>query len=209
MLAFDGTGVEGLRASGRAEVNAEQVVIPVNARAARITGLKATAGGSLRNVRARGDFAYAAGRLISDNLKIDSDRMNATAFVLADLGEGVYRGMLEGRINDYRIEGFGTVNLTADVDIESVGDRGFGVDGRFGVRTAKFANEIVRALFGGETVSTGCSGMPPAGTITLTQLSGSAPDFPLSGAGRYKPGGPVGLDVLARPTQRRPPPPPV
>src|SRR3546814_9162366 len=31
-LAFDGTGVEGLRASGRAEVNAEQVVIPVNAR---------------------------------------------------------------------------------------------------------------------------------------------------------------------------------
>src|SRR3546814_6119351 len=79
MLAFDGTGVEGLRASGRAEVNAEQVVIPVNARAARITGLNAAAGGILRNVRVSGDFAYAAGRLISDNLKIDSDRMNATA----------------------------------------------------------------------------------------------------------------------------------
>src|SRR3546814_5665185 len=87
MLAFDGTGVEGLRASGRAEVNAEQVVIPVNARAARITGLNAAAGGILRNVRVSGDFAYAAGRLISDNLKIDSDRMNATAVVLADRSE--------------------------------------------------------------------------------------------------------------------------
>src|SRR3546814_21193950 len=97
-----------------------------------------------RNVRVSGDFAYAAGRLISDNLKIDSDRMNATAVVLADLGEGVYRGMLEGRINDYRIEGFGTVNLTADVDIESVGDRGFGVAGRFGVRHATIENETVR-----------------------------------------------------------------
>src|SRR3546814_671704 len=190
-LAFDGTGVEGLRASGRAEVNAEQVVIPVNARAARITGLNAAAGGILRNVRVSGDFAYAAGRLISDNLKIDSDRMNATAVVLADLGEGVYRGMLEGRINDYRIEGFGTVNLTADVDIESVGDRGFGVDGRFGVRTAKIENETVRDLFGGEAVFTGRIGMTPEGAITLTQLSGRAPDFRLSGSGRYEPGGTV------------------
>src|SRR3546814_16050783 len=96
----------------------------------------------------------------SDLLKIDSDRMNATAVVLADLGEGVYRGMLEGRINDYRIEGFGTVNLTADVDIESVGDRGFGVDGRFGDRTAKIENETVRDLFGGEAVCTGRLGQP-------------------------------------------------
>src|SRR3546814_17611285 len=56
-LAFDGTGVEGLRASGRAEVNAEQVVIPVNARAARITGINAAAGGILGKVRAGGNLA--------------------------------------------------------------------------------------------------------------------------------------------------------
>src|SRR3546814_6630697 len=94
--------------------------------------------------------------------------------------------MVEGPINDYRIEGFGTVNLTADVDIESVGDRGFGVDGRFGVRTAKIENETVRDLFGGEAVFTGRIGMTPEGAITLTQLSGRAPDFRLSGSGRYE-----------------------
>src|SRR3546814_13038920 len=112
MLAFDGTGVEGLRASGRAEVNAEQVVIPVNARAARITGLNDAAGGILRNVRVSGDFAYAAGRLISDHLKIDSDRMNATAVLLAELGAGGYTGMLVVSINDYRIAGCSPANHT-------------------------------------------------------------------------------------------------
>src|SRR3546814_15709868 len=69
-LAFDGPGVEGLRASGRAEVNAEQVVIPVNARAARHTGLTAAAGGTLRNVRVHGDLASAAGRPLCHILKI-------------------------------------------------------------------------------------------------------------------------------------------
>src|SRR3546814_9935893 len=71
----------------------------------------------------------------------------------------------------------------------------FGVDGRFGVRTAKIENETVRDLFGGEAVFTGRIGMTPEGAITLTQLSGRAPDFRLSGGGRYEPGGTVRLDV--------------
>src|SRR3546814_19578987 len=39
-LAFAGTGVAGMRASGRAQVNAEPVAIPEHARAARIPGRK-------------------------------------------------------------------------------------------------------------------------------------------------------------------------
>src|SRR3546814_5148734 len=49
-------------------------------------------------------------------------------------------------------------------------------------------NETVRDLFGGEAVFTGRIGMTPEGAITLTQLSGRAPDFRLSGSGRYEPG---------------------
>src|SRR3546814_14359204 len=43
-LAFDGTGVEGLGASGRAGVNAERAVRTVNVRAARHTVLNPHAG---------------------------------------------------------------------------------------------------------------------------------------------------------------------
>src|SRR3546814_11217953 len=68
-LAFDGTGVEGLRASGRAEVNAAQVVLPVNERAARLTGLNAAQGGITRKWGGSGDSDYAAGRRLSPNLK--------------------------------------------------------------------------------------------------------------------------------------------
>src|SRR3546814_19746638 len=70
-LAFDGTGVEGLPARGRAEVNAEQVVIPVNARAARLTGLNAADGGITRHIRVSGEFPYSDDRLLSHPLTND------------------------------------------------------------------------------------------------------------------------------------------
>src|SRR3546814_4998943 len=82
---------------------------PVSATASRVTGLNAAAGGLLNNLRVKGDFAYAAGKLISDNLKIDSDRVDATAIVLADMDNAVYRGALKGRVHDYRIDGVGKI----------------------------------------------------------------------------------------------------
>src|SRR3546814_5370349 len=78
-IAFDATGIENLKASGRAVIDADRIRIPVSATASRVTGLNAAAGGLLNNLRVKGDFAYAAGKLISDNLKIDSDRVDATA----------------------------------------------------------------------------------------------------------------------------------
>ena len=56
----------------------------------------------LTNVSAVGNFAYSNGKLLSDNLKIRSDRIDATAIVVADLPSGHYTGALKGRVNDYR-----------------------------------------------------------------------------------------------------------
>lgn len=198
-LVFDETGVQGLRASGRAEVDAKRILIPVKARAQRITGLDNIAGGALRDVRIEGDFAYAAGKLISENLKIDSDRLDATAFVLADFEEGIYRGLLEGRLNNYRIEGFGIVSVTADLDLEAAGDDGFQIDGRFGIRTARLDNATVRDMLGGQAVLTGRVAMTPRGDFILSRLKGRSPEFTLlSGRGRYGVDGAVSLDIAAR-----------
>lgn len=204
-LAFDATGIEGLRASGRAVIDSDRIRIPITAQAKRVTGLNAAAGGLLQNLRVKGDFAYASGKLISDNLKIDSDKVDATAVVLADLPNALYRGALKGRVNDYRVDGVGIVNLTTDVELVPGKNGGFGLSGRFGVRTAKLDNASVRDFLGGNALVTGRIGMTPEGTFTLAQLKGAAPSFTiLSGAGSYAPNGAVAFDARATSRQYGP-----
>ncbi|MDX3909768.1 MAG: translocation/assembly module TamB domain-containing protein [Sphingobium sp.] len=204
-LAFDATGIEGLRATGRAVIDSDRIRIPVTARARRVTGLNAAAGGLLQNLRLKGDFAYASGKLISDNLKIDSDRVDATAIVLADLSNAIYRGALKGRVNDYRVDGVGIVNLTTDVKIVPGAKGGFGLSGRFGVRTAKLDNASVRDFLGGNALVTGRIGMTPEGSFTLANLKGAAPNFTiLSGSGRYATNGAVSFDGRATSRQYGP-----
>lgn len=202
MLAFDRTGIEGLKASGRAVIDADRIRIPINATARRVTSLNAAAGGLLTNLRVKGDFAYAAGKLISDNLKIDSDKVDATAIVLADLDNAIYRGALKGRVNDYRIDGVGIVNLTTDIDLVPGPKGGWGLSGKFAARTAQWDNASVRDFLGGNAVLSGRIGMTPQGKFTLAGLKGAAPDFQVhSGSGSYDADGAIAFDAAA--TSRR------
>ncbi|WP_150291197.1 translocation/assembly module TamB domain-containing protein [Sphingobium estronivorans] len=204
-LAFDATGIENLKASGRAVIDADRIRIPVNATASRVTGLNAAAGGLLHNLRVKGDFAYAAGKLISDNLKIDSDRVDATAIVLADLDHAIYRGALKGRVNDYKIDGVGIVNLNTDVHLVPGPRGGFGLDGKFGVRTARWENASVRDFLGGNAVMSGRIGMTPEGKFTLAGLKGAAPNFQVhSGSGSYDTDGAITFDAKASSRQYGP-----
>ncbi|MBA4090401.1 MAG: hypothetical protein C0494_07410 [Sphingobium sp.] len=204
-LAFDATGIENLKASGRAVIDSDRIRIPINATATRVTGLNAAAGGLLQNLRVKGDFAYAAGKLISDNLKIDSDRVDATAIVLADLDNALYRGALKGRVNDYKIDGVGIVNLNTDVELVPGPRGGFGLSGRFGVRTARWENASVRDFLGGNAVASGKIGMTPEGKFTLAGLKGAAPNFTIhSGSGSYDTDGQVAFDATASSKQYGP-----
>jgi translocation and assembly module TamB len=205
LLAFDQTGIEGLKAKGRAVLDADRIRIPVNATARRVTGLNAAAGGLLQNLRVKGDFAYAAGKLISDNLKIDSDRVDATAIVLADLDNAIYRGALKGRVNDYKIDGVGIVNLSTDVELVPGPKGGWGLSGKFGVRTARWENASVRDFLGGNAVMSGRIGMTPEGKFTLAGLKGAAPNFRVhSGTGSYDTNGAITFDAAASSRQYGP-----
>ncbi|KFL48424.1 hypothetical protein IL54_3855 [Sphingobium sp. ba1] len=204
-LAFDATGIENLKASGRAVIDTDRIRIPVNATASRVTGLNAAAGGLMNNLRVRGDFAYAGGKLISDNLKIDSDRIDATAIILADLDNALYRGALKGRVNDYKIDGVGIVNLNTDVELVPGPKGGFGLSGRFGVRTARWENASVRDFLGGNAVASGRIGMTPEGKFTLAGLKGAAPNFTIqSGSGSYDTDGAIAFDATASSRQYGP-----
>ncbi len=116
-IGFDKTVVQGLYAEGRSRVDADRIIVPVAGRIARVTGLNAAAGGLLTKVTINGEFAISGDTILSDNLRIRSPQIDATAIVVADLSTGIYRAGLKGRINDYRIEGVGIINLTTDMNL--------------------------------------------------------------------------------------------
>ncbi|MGO1304902.1 MAG: translocation/assembly module TamB domain-containing protein, partial [Sphingomonas parapaucimobilis] len=77
-LGFGETSVQNLYAEGLAKVNADRILVPVKARAKRIAGLNAAVGGLTNNVAIQGDFAIAMPNILSDNLRIRSDNIDAT-----------------------------------------------------------------------------------------------------------------------------------
>ena len=198
VIGFGETAVQGLTASGIAKVDADHILIPVNARAARITGLNAAVGGLLDNVAINGDFAIAKGKVLSDNLRIRSRRIDATAVIVADLATGLYRGGLNGRINDYVVAGVGVVSLQTDARLVTVPGGGFGITGHVAARTSKIFNEGARTFLGGNAVVATDVAYRPDGIITFRNLRLNAPQFRVSrGQGRYDPRGPLLVEADA------------
>ena len=205
ILGFGETQVEQLYASGLATVNADHILIPISARAARVTGLNAAAGGLLDNVTINGDLAIAGAKLLSDNLKIRSRKIDAAALVVADLSTGLYRGALNGRVNDYRVDGVGIVSLRTDAKLVTVPSGGFGITGHVAAKTSQIFNEGARTFLGGNAVATADVGYDPSGIITFRNLRLSAPQFRVTrGQGRYDPKGPLLIDADAYSAQYGP-----
>lgn len=185
-IGFGTMMIEGLNAGGRATIDAQHILIPVNASARRVTGLTAAAGGLLTNLAVNGDLAWSNGRLLSDNLRIRSSKIDATAIVLADPASGRYTGALKGRVNDYRVEGLGRISLTTDAKLVPAPAGGFGVRGVFRVVTRSLDNAALRNGLGGNAVTTARFGFDGNGTFSLTGLRLTAPAFTiLGGSGSY------------------------
>jgi translocation and assembly module TamB len=185
-IGFGATGIEGLAASGRATIDAKRILIPVNATAQRVTGLNAAAGGLLANLSVNGDLAYSDGRLLSDNLRLRSSQIDATAIILADINSGTYTGAIKGRINDYHVDGLGRVALTTDAKIVPGKKGGFGIVGAFKVVTRSLDNATVRDTLGGNAVTTARFGFDENGIASLQGLRMTAPAFRVTdGGGSY------------------------
>ena len=188
-LGFNETTVEGLRAMGSARIDTDRIVIPISASARRITGLNEAVGGLLTNVALDGSLAMSGSRVLSDNLRIRSDRINATAVVVADLARGQYRAGLQGRINNYLVRGIGLLDIDSNMDVVTQGD-GFGIRGRVAVRTRRIDNASARDFLGGNAIVTANINMNPAGVISFDNVRVAAPLLRItSGSGTYSPDG--------------------
>ncbi|MGQ3063370.1 MAG: translocation/assembly module TamB domain-containing protein [Sphingopyxis sp.] len=204
-LAFNDIVVEGISLAGKARVDADQIVIPVAGRAARIRGLDTVAGGTLVQVRLDGDLAYSNGRILSDNLRLRSPRIDAKAIIIADLNKGFYTGAIDGRINDYRIESVGIFDIDTDADLKTAPRGGFEIVGRVRARSTKLLNSGVRDFLGGNATASSDVRYGTDGMIRFANLRMSAPRLRVTGGqGSYAPNGQIRLTARANSTDYGP-----
>ncbi|OHD07541.1 translocation/assembly module TamB domain-containing protein [Sphingopyxis sp. RIFCSPHIGHO2_12_FULL_65_19] len=204
-LAVNDIVVEGLSLAGKARVDADQIVIPVAGRAARIRGLDTVAGGTLVQVRLDGDLAYSNGRVLSDNLRLRSPRIDAKAILIADLNKGLYTGAIDGRINDYRIESVGIFDIDTDADLKTAPRGGFEIVGRVRARSTRLFNSGVRDFLGGNATASSDVRYGTDGIVRFSGLRLSAPRLRVTGGqGSYAPNGQIRLTARANSTDYGP-----
>lgn len=190
MLGFGDTRVEGLAAGGAARITPGRILIPLRARAARITGLGPSLGDLLTGVTLDGQIAVSGVRLLADDLRIRAPRIDARAVIAADLAAGTYRGALSGRVDRYLVQGAGLFDLSSDIDLVAPRGGGWALAGRFAARSVRIDNGALRDLLAGQTLITGRIGYGPTGVATLDRLRVASPGLTVTdGAGRLWPDG--------------------
>ncbi len=185
-----------LRASGETRVDMEGMSIPISATVARITGLDTAAGGALSDITLRGDIAYQNGRLLSDNLRIRSDRIDAGVTLIADLNAGRYGGAIDGKLDNYRLESVGIFNIETGVDLEADDKGDYRLAGKARARSTSLSNESISEFLGGNFIVTSDIAY---GSDAIARFSNARLDAPLlkvtDGRGTYSPTGQ--FDVVA------------
>jgi translocation and assembly module TamB len=191
-LGFGTTTVEGLYAEGKARVDANRILIPIKARAKHVAGLSAAAGGLVDNLTLEGDLAVTGDQILSDNLHLKSNRIDATAIVVADLSTGRYTGALKGRVNDYEIDGIAMVDLTTDAKLVAQPGGGWGIQGEVAARSTKIISQGVRTFLGGDATASARVKIDAKGVVSFGGLKLQAPEFRLSdGSGLVNPDGSI------------------
>jgi len=194
-LSFGGTNIQGLHAQGSARVRSQDIVVPVFARAARIDGFDSLAGGSIVGVTMNGRIGITGARLVSDDLILRSSRVNARLALAFDLSAGRYLAAVQGRVNDYLVNGVGLFDVTTNLDMTR-GPAGFGLTGRVAARSKRIDNATVRDLLGGVATITAGIAMEPSGLVRISNIRVAAPSLQVaSGGGTYRPNGALDIRV--------------
>ncbi|MGB7406555.1 MAG: translocation/assembly module TamB domain-containing protein [Pacificimonas sp.] len=177
--------MQDLAVDGEAAMTDGALTLPIQLSADRVSGLNDIVGGLLTNIGVNGTFLYADGRLATDDLTIDSDRIDGTLVLVADLTESEYTGGFQGEVNRFDIPGVGLANITAGIELVTAPDGGFGVRGPVRLRTTRIDSDIIREFIGGQATVTGQLVSPGDGAYGIDNLRVTGPGLRASGEGRY------------------------
>jgi translocation and assembly module TamB len=212
-LAFDTTGFEAVRATGRGTLSPAPVTVPIKLTAARVTGVGDVAGGILRNLAVSGALKVTAKKLTGDKLAFSSDKLGGKLDLAVDLVTGQYDVALTGQILRYFIPGIGIVDVQSELKVlPGAGGRGTVVQGRGKAAVRRFDNAFLRSLAGGlPQIDTGLVRSPdgilhfkgltlrgPAITIAANGYRRKDGTFFLEGAGTQAQYGPFRIRLDGR-----------
>jgi translocation and assembly module TamB len=183
-VAFDQTGFERVRATGRGRLSKAAVSVPIRLAAERVTGVGDVAGGILRNLSVAGVLKVTPKLLTGQGLAFRSDKLGGKLSLLVDLVTGRYDVTLSGGLQRYLIPGIGIVDVTSDVSVvPGPGGIGTRVVGRGRAIVRRFDNAFLRGLAGGlPRIDTQFERLRD-GSIRFTGLRLRGPSIDISGSG--------------------------
>ena len=197
--------LDRLRARGSVTMSERGYRTPLHASVARITGLDSVAGGTLEDVRLDGNVAMQGSRILSDDLRLRSSRIDAKLTVIADLSKGFYAGAINGRINNYRIASVGIFNIESKLDLKTGRNGGYAIEGRVRARSTKITNASVASFLGGQAVAAANVRYGTDGVVRVSNVQLESPLIHITGgSGSYEPGGKIALKLAAETQQYGP-----
>lgn len=216
-VAFDATGLEDVRVSGRGRLSKAPVKVPVRFTARHITGVGDVAGGILANISVDGVVLATTSTLVGENLRLTSDKLSGRLALFVDFRTGQYDIGLAGQLNRYLIPGIGIVDIRSELKVvPGSGGRGTRIIGRGEAWVRRFDNAFFAGLAGGLPKLETALERTPDGLLHFTNLRIMAPrlhltlsgirrrdgSFQLTGSGSQSTYGPLRIALdgqIARP----------
>jgi translocation and assembly module TamB len=205
-LAFGTTGVERLHAEGRTKLaRAGPIIVPLSATVARVTGVDEAIGGVLRNLQLDGDLRVTPEQLLSDSLRLRSDRLDATLVLAYSFATGRYDLALKGSINRYVFAGLGVLDLVTDARLAPTAAGEMGIRGNVVARVRRLDSAGLRDTLGGLPTLSAAFERLPDGTIRFSRGRLTAPKLRVTDAsGIYRPDGRLTLSASGSSTDYGP-----
>lgn len=198
-VAFDATGIEQARASGRGRWSKMLVTVPLKFTARRVTGVGDVAGGILANLSVEGPLLVSASTITGDGLLLKSDKLTGRLTLFMDLKTGRYDIGLAGQLNRYLIPGLGIVDVKSELKVvPGQAGRGTRVLGRGQAWVRRFDNSFLAGLAGGlPYLETGLE-RGPDGVLRLFDLKIRAPALTMAGSGERRRDGTFSINATGR-----------
>lgn len=197
-IAFDTTGFENVRASGRATLSGARKAIPITFTASRVTGVGEEAEGILRNLKVQGLLFLDGSTLSSDQLHIGSDKVAGRLLFAIDMRTGGYTVSIDGRMSRYLVPGIGVVDVQTQLKAVPGAPHGTLLTGTAKAWVRRLDNGFFNGLTGGLPVITTQLSRGPDRILRFSNLKLDAPSIRLTGSGQRRADGTFQLTASGR-----------
>jgi translocation and assembly module TamB len=195
-LAFDQTGIDGLRATGVGRLSPGPLQLPIKLTARRVTGVGDVAGGILENIAVNGVLRVTPNTITGNGLILRSDKLSGKLSLAIDLGSGRFTIGLLGQLARYEIPGLGLVDVQSDLKaVPGANGRGTRVVGIGKAWVRRFDNGFLSSLTGGLPVLETDVERGPDGVFMFRRFRLTAPSLTLTGNGMRRTDGTFVIDA--------------